>query len=42
MATYDLMRMRKDLDSMYNELSEFQDSTLYLLNYSFPFIRKQI
>ena len=42
MATYDLMRMRKDLDSMYNELSEFHDSKLYLLNYSFPFIRKQI
>ena len=28
MATFDLMRMRKDLDEMYSELREFHDSNL--------------
>ena len=28
MATFDLMRMRKDLDEMYSELREFHDSKL--------------
>ncbi len=32
MATYDLMRMRKDLESMYTELSEFHDSKLNKYN----------
>ena len=26
MATFDLMRMRKDLDTMYSELNQFYDS----------------
>ena len=26
MSTFDLFRMRKDLDSMYDELKEFHDS----------------
>ena len=30
MESFDLMRMRKDLDSMYNELSEFHDSKFYI------------
>jgi len=40
MASFDLMRMRKDLDTMYSELSEFHDSKLHPLKYSF--FRNQI
>ena len=40
MASFDLMRMRKDLDTMYSELSEFHDSKLHSLKYFF--FRNQI
>lgn len=30
MSTFDLLRMRKDLDSMYSELKEFHDSNQYI------------
>ena len=40
MASFDLMRMQKDLDKMYSELSEFHDSKLYLFKLSF--FRNQI